>query len=132
MSPHAGAASTSSWLGLGLLLVATLLQSRTPEPASRESELAREVGCPRRGSPSYDPFGRAGRELDAEINALMDRLIAATTREERESIKRKFDAARQRRESLRSRASLEMSRCRTYRCPISEECRRNPLQKACM
>ena len=132
MSPHASAHTTSSWLGLAVLVVATLLQSRAPELASRESELARDVGCPGRGWAASDSFGPEGRELDAEINALIDRLLAATTQAERESIKRQFEAARRRSEALRSRASLEASGCRVSRCPIPEACRRNPLQKGCM
>lgn len=131
MSPHASAHSTSSWLGLGVLVVATLLLSRAPELAPRESELARDAGRPERGWAASDPFGREGRDLDAEINALLDRLMTATTREERQSIKRQFVAARRRWEALRSRGTDRVS-CRCNYVRISEECRRNPLQKACM
>ena len=138
MSPHSPAPTTSVFLALGVLVVATvLLQLGTPEPTSRESGLARAAGCPGREWAAYDAYGREGRELDAEMNALMDRLMAATTRHERNLIKWQVDAVRLRWEALRATITVRLrapplrhGHGHGYR--ISDECLRNPLQKACM
>ena len=123
MTPQDSPPVAPSWLLLGILAVATVLQGRTSESASQLEEPPRPIGCPSRAQ--YDPFGREGRELAAEIDALMDRLMTANTRDERDSIKRQFDVARQRWELLRAKV-------RGHGSPVPAECRSNPLQKGCM